>query len=105
MTRVLKTRDPLLCKVVRHVSSHKEVVDPMYELLMSEGVRMFKWMNEFVRMALCCVDNPDLLVEVLGTLVNITHEDAPWGELCEAGLVDLMTRLLVPSFSEDDIVL
>lgn len=24
-----------------------------------------------------------------------------WGELCEAGLVELMTRLLVPSFSED----
>jgi len=81
------------------------VVDPMYELLMSDGVRMSKWMNEFVRMALCCVDNPDLLVEVLGTLVNITHEDAPWGDLCEAGLVDLVTRLLVPSFSEDDIVL
>jgi len=105
MTRVLKTRDPLLCKVVRHVSSHREVVDPMYELLMSDGVRMSKWMTEFVRMAICCVDNPDLLVEVLGTLVNITHEDAPWGDLCEAGLVDLVTRLLVPSFSEDDIVL
>lgn len=105
MLRVLKTRDPLLCKVIRHVSSHKDVVEEMYELLMSDSARMSKWMNEFVRMALCSVDNPDVLLEVLGTLANITFPDVPWGELCEAGLVELITRLLVPSFSEDDIVL
>jgi len=104
--RVLKTRDPLLCKVIRNVSAHKDVQGPMYDLLQSESVRMSKWMNEFVRMALYSVDNPDVLVEVLGTLANITlEEDVPWGELCEAGLVELITRLLVPSFSEDDIVL
>merc|ERR1719419_808755 len=73
---------------------------------MSDSVRTSKWMNEFVRMALCSVDNPDLLVEVLGTLANITLPDVvSWGELCEAGLLELLTRLLVPSFSEDDIVL
>lgn len=105
LIRVLKTRDPLLCKVIRHVSSHKGVLEPMHELLQSDSVRMSKWIHEFVRMALCCVDNPDLLVEVLGTLANMTLPDIPWGELCEAGLVDLLTRLLVPSFSEDDIVL
>eukprot|EP00930_Biecheleria_cincta_P034101 TRINITY_DN23592_c0_g3_i1.p1 TRINITY_DN23592_c0_g3~~TRINITY_DN23592_c0_g3_i1.p1 ORF type:complete len:794 (-),score=194.37 TRINITY_DN23592_c0_g3_i1:95-2476(-) len=105
MLRVLKHRDPLLCKVIRHVASHQGVLEQMFELLASESVRMSKWMHEFVRMAMCCVDNPDLLVEVLGTLANVTLEEVPWGELCEAGLVDLLTRLLVPSFSEDDIVL
>lgn len=105
MLRELKTRDPLLCKVIRHVSSHKEVAEPMYELLQSDSVRMSKWIFEFVRMALCCVDNPDLLVEVLGTLANMTLPDIPWGELCEAGLIDLLHRLLVVGFSEDDIVL
>jgi len=105
MLRVLKHRDPLLCKVIRNVASHSGVLEQMFELLMSESVRMSKWMHEFVRMAMCCVDNPDLLVEVLGTLANVTIEDVPWAELCEAGLVDLLTRLLVPSFSEDDIVL
>jgi len=74
-------------------------------VLQSESVRMSKWMHEFVRMAPNCVDNPDLLVEALGILVNVTLEDIPWGELCEAGLIDLLTRLLVPGFSEDDIVL
>lgn len=103
--RVLKTRDPLLMKVVRHVSSHKDVVEPMCELLAADSARMNKWMSEYVRMAMCSVDNPDVLLEVLGTLANIALPDAPWGELCEAGLVDLITRLLVPSFSEDDIVL
>eukprot|EP00439_Symbiodinium_sp_Y106_P073203 s1751_g13.t1 len=32
-------------------------------------------------------------------------EAVPWAELCEAGLLELLTRLLVPSFSEDDLVL
>lgn len=77
----------------------------MYELLQSDSVRMSKWITEFVRMALCCQDNPDLLVEVLGTLANMTLPDIPWAELCEAGLVDLLHRLLVVGFSEDDIVL
>jgi hypothetical protein len=104
MLRELKTRDPLLCKVVRHVTSHKEVVEPMYELLQSDSVRMSKWIFEFARMG-TCVDNPDLLVEVLGTLANMTLPDIPWGELCEAGLIDLLHRLLVAGFSEDDIVL
>lgn len=105
MIRMLKTRDPLLCKVLRHVSAHEACMEPMCELLASESVRMSKWMHEFVRMALVCVDNPDLLVEVLGVLANVNLPDVPWGELCEAGLVELLTRLLVPGFSEDDIVL
>jgi len=105
MLRVLKTRDPLLCKVIRHVSSHADIVEPMCELLQSDSARMSKWMGEFMRLAMGGVDNPDLLVEVLGTLANVTLPDAPWGELCEGGLVDLLHRLLVPRFSEDDVVL
>jgi len=105
LLRVLKTRDPLLCKVIRHCSSHPNAMELMYELLASESVRMSKWMHEFVRMAPSCVDNPDLLVEILGTLANVTLPGIPWDELCEAGLIDLLTRLLVPGFSEDDIVL
>merc|ERR1719254_316288 len=65
MLRELKTRDPLLCKVIRHVSSHKDVVELMYEMLQSDSVRMSKWMNEFLRMAQCGIDNPDLLIETL----------------------------------------
>mmetsp|Transcript_16959 Transcript_16959/g.44862 ORF Transcript_16959/g.44862 Transcript_16959/m.44862 type:complete len:797 (-) Transcript_16959:133-2523(-) len=107
MLRVLKTRDPLLCKVIRHVAGHDGVCELMHELLCSESTRMSKWMHEFVRMAPSCVDAPDLLVEIIGTLSNMRSEqlEVPWGELCEAGLVDLLTRLLMPGFSEDDIVL
>eukprot|EP00927_Polykrikos_kofoidii_P085117 TRINITY_DN9161_c0_g1_i1.p1 TRINITY_DN9161_c0_g1~~TRINITY_DN9161_c0_g1_i1.p1 ORF type:complete len:802 (+),score=184.38 TRINITY_DN9161_c0_g1_i1:126-2531(+) len=103
--RVIQTRDPWLCKVIRHVSSHEDVVQPMYDMLASDSVRMSQWMREFVRMALCGIDNPDLLVEVLGTLANMNVPDTPWGELCETGLIDLLHRLLVPGFSEDDVVL
>jgi hypothetical protein len=92
MMRVIKTRDPLLCKVIRLVCAHDDVRERMYELLQSESVRMSKWMHEFVRMALACIDNPDLLVEVLGCLANMSTPGVPWGELCEAGLVDLLHR-------------
>ncbi|CAJ1456697.1 unnamed protein product, partial [Effrenium voratum] len=74
--RVMKHRDPLLCKVIRHVASHPGVLEQMLDLLASEGVRMAKWMTEFVRMALTSVDNPELLLEVLGTLANVTVEEA-----------------------------
>jgi len=105
MLRVLKTRDSLLCKVIRNVASHKDITDPMYELLQNDSARLSKWPMEFVRMALACVDNPDLLVEVLGTLASLTTQDVPWGDLCEGGLIDLLHRLLVAGFSEDDVVL
>eukprot|EP00438_Fugacium_kawagutii_P015822 Skav211381 [mRNA] locus=scaffold2406:163627:164661:- [translate_table: standard] len=63
-------------RVIRNVASHSGVLEQMCELLDSEGVRMAKWMNEFVRMAVCSVDNPDFLVEVLGTLANVTLDEA-----------------------------
>ena len=34
------------------------------------------------------------------TVPTIRSLQVAWGELCEAGLTELMTRLLVPSFSE-----
>merc|ERR1711971_750517 len=80
-------------------------MEHMWDVLQSESARMSRWTSEFVHMAERGVDNPDLLVEVLGTLANMTLPNFPWYELCETGLVDLLHRLLVPSFSEDDIVL
>lgn len=106
LLRVMKTRDPLLCKVVRHVSLHQEVLEPMYELLQSEGARMSRWMSEFVNIANRCLENPDFLVEVLGILANLTLPQVPWGDLCESGLIELLHRTLAGgSLTEDDIVL
>lgn len=103
--RALRTRDPLLCKVIRHVSSHKHLMETMLHDLQSENVRMTKWMCDYVRMAVGAVDNPDLLIEALGTLANMSSPDVMWGELCEAGLVDLLHRLLMVGFSDDDMIL
>jgi len=90
---------------MRHVASHDGVREQMFELLESDSVRMSKWMHEFVRMAQNCLDNPDLLLEVLGTLANMTNPEVPWQELCETGLIELLHQLLVVGFSEDDLVL
>merc|ERR1719262_2105813 len=51
-------------------------------------------------------DNRDLLVEILGTLANLTNPEVPWADLCEGSqLIELLHRLLVVGFSEDDVVL
>ena len=42
-----------------------------------EQVRMAKWMHEFVRMAECSVDNPDMLVEAAWRRLN-SEVDASW---------------------------
>ena len=40
------------------------------------------------------------LIFLRPTVATIRSLQVAWGELCEAGLTELMTRLLVPSFSE-----
>lgn len=105
VVRALRTRDHLLCKVIRHVSSHEAVRQSMYNELMNDSARMGRWMHEFVRMLLGCVDSPDLLVEVLGILSNMDLPEVDWGDIIEAGLLDLFHRLLVAGFSDDDILL
>ena len=55
-----------ICHVATMVKSH-----------VLEQVRMAKWMHEFVRMAVCSVDNPDMLVEAAWRRLN-SEVDASW---------------------------
>jgi hypothetical protein len=120
--RVIHTRDPILCKVVRNVMSHDGARDVLYEKLGEAGEQAndprghTAWIEEFIDIAQQSLDVPDLLVEILGTLVNLTGDfrtsygeaapEVPWLELCEgSGLIELLHRLLVGGFSEDDIIL
>jgi len=110
--RVIGTRDPLLCKVVRHVMSHEAPREYLYHYL---GVAAEQandprgpsaWIEEFIDIAQQSLDHRDLLVEILGTLANLTNPEVPWADLCEGSqLIELLHRLLVVGFSEDDLVL
>jgi len=106
MQRLLTTKDPLLCKAIRHLSSHCAVAQSMHEAFQNEGVRLGRWMAEFVYMADGAINSSSqLLVDTLGTLANMTFPGAPWAELCDLGLLNLLTQLLMPGFSDGDVVL
>jgi len=66
------------------------------------------WLLELVRLAQStAADRHDVLVEALGILaaLDCSSPEVPWPELCEAGLLELLPRLLMVGFSEDDVVL
>merc|ERR1719449_324509 len=72
---------------------------------------MQNWTVDFLYLAQSQMENTHLTIEVLGTLANCCpsrHLNAakiPWTRVCDAGLLDLLVRLLVVGLSEDDVVL
>ncbi len=73
---------------------------------------MSRWLHEIMKLAQ--LEDPDLLLEVVGLLANLDLPNndpsippVPWAELIspDYGLVDVLHRLLVVGFSEDDLVL
>ncbi|CAD7940440.1 unnamed protein product [Amoebophrya sp. A25] len=106
--RLLKTRDPLLCRMVRYCCSHQNVRQLIQTLMSSDQVRMSRWIHELLRASTSqnasTSQESDFLVEVLGLLANMENAGVPWAELCdEEGLIDLLHRQLVVGFAEDDV--
>eukprot|EP00743_Colponemidia_sp_Colp-15_P004208 GILK01004540.1.p1 GENE.GILK01004540.1~~GILK01004540.1.p1 ORF type:complete len:755 (+),score=181.94 GILK01004540.1:116-2380(+) len=92
--RLVKTRDPLLCKVLRNISQ----MEPLKHLFLD-------FVGDFVHIAKS-TDDPDLLVEVLGILGNLTLPELSWADVVsEFNLIEFLHKHLVVGFSEDDIVL
>jgi len=90
--RVMKTRDALLCKVVRNVARHDVSRPKLYEHLNKSSIRMSHWLKEFARLAQTSLDAPELLVELLGTLSSMSVAEIRWLDL--EGLIDLIHKLL-----------
>lgn len=105
LLRLIRTRDQLLCKVIRNVISHEGSRRMSLEAAQATGGRIAKWLHELVRVALGCAENPDLLVEILGIFARLTDPCVPWAELCEAGMIDVLHRHMVVGFSDDDVLL
>lgn len=106
--RATQGADPLLLKVVRHVACHASVRPRLLSVMRACGGGHDAWLHELVHLATSyCAERPELMVEVMGTLaaLDCTSEQVPWPDLCEAGLLELLTRLLMVGFSEDDALL
>ncbi|KAE9359169.1 Kinesin-associated protein 3 [Phytophthora fragariae] len=110
-TRVFRTRDPLLMKVIRNISLWSYTLQ---EDLVSEKAYKYRGMwSPFVLpfIELCLnTDNHDFSIEVLATLANMTPSDLPsktsWDRLVtDHSLIPFLNKLLVPGFSQDDMIL
>lgn len=112
MDRMMTTRDPLLMKIIRNLSlwsfnsqQSLENADLQYKY---RGL----WSPHIKNLCRLAVDadNHDLLVEVLGTLANLTILDLPmnqgWSKLLgDYNIMSLITKLLVPGMAQNDILL
>lgn len=106
--RAVQSADTLLLKVVRNVASHASVRLRMLEVMRGSGGEEDAWLHELVRLATSCgSERPALQLEALGVFsaLDCTSDEVPWPDLCEAGLLDLLHRLLMPGFSENDVLL
>eukprot|EP00439_Symbiodinium_sp_Y106_P060166 s3190_g8.t2 len=101
----------VILKVLRHIASHQASRSILLDV-MGGGPdapgSSHAWLLELVRLAQStAADRHDVLVEALGILaaLDCSSPEVPWPELCEAGLLELLPRLLMVGFSEDDVVL
>jgi len=93
--RLFKTMDSVLMKVIRNCSVH----DSQNKMSFTEYV------HDLVRLAKQTA-NPDLLVEVLGTLGNLTGIGINFAQIIEEQrLIDFFEQHLKPDHVEDDILL
>lgn len=111
-TRVFRTRDPLLLKVVRNISIWSYTLQ---EDLASDKQYKYRGMwaslvTPLLELCLAGDASHDVMLEALATLANLTPSDlptkAPWDRLIsEHALLPFLSKLLVPGFSQDDVVL
>eukprot|EP00644_Phytophthora_capsici_P008094 jgi/Phyca11/554082/estExt2_Genewise1Plus.C_PHYCAscaffold_580193 len=109
--RVFRTRDPLLMKVIRNISLWSYTLQ---EDLVSDKAYKYRgmWAPFVVSFIELCLntDNHDFSIEVLATLANLTPSDLPsktsWDKLViDHSLIPFLNKLLVPGFSQDDMIL
>lgn len=93
--RLFKTMDSVLMKVIRNCSAHDGSSKNAFQ----------EYVNDLVRLAKQTA-NPDLLVEVLGTLGNLTGIGVDFAQIIEEQrLIDFFEQHLQPDHVEDDILL
>eukprot|EP00440_Ansanella_granifera_P043476 gb/GFBE01047126.1/.p1 GENE.gb/GFBE01047126.1/~~gb/GFBE01047126.1/.p1 ORF type:complete len:803 (+),score=188.18 gb/GFBE01047126.1/:1-2409(+) len=108
--RAMRNRDHLILKALRHVASHAASRTVLLDVMGRHSEESsFAWLFEMVQLAkTSAADRHEVLVEAIGTLASLQDcpsPEVPWPELCEGGLLELLPRLLMVGFSEDDVVL
>jgi len=94
VTRLLRHRDPLLCKLIRNISQH-EPLKPLFVHIVPDVASTARQCEQ-----------ADLLVELLGILGNVNLPEISFARiLVEYDLISFLQHHLQPGRSEDDIIL
>eukprot|EP00286_Rhodomonas_abbreviata_P029278 CAMPEP_0181300704 /NCGR_PEP_ID=MMETSP1101-20121128/7032_1 /TAXON_ID=46948 /ORGANISM="Rhodomonas abbreviata, Strain Caron Lab Isolate" /LENGTH=749 /DNA_ID=CAMNT_0023405959 /DNA_START=219 /DNA_END=2465 /DNA_ORIENTATION=+ len=95
LSRLFQTKDPLLAKMLRNLSQHEGPVK----------MRFAEYVSDLAALARK-TESPDLLVELLGLLANMTMTDIPFSQiLLDYDMVSFLHKHLAQGASEDDIIL
>jgi hypothetical protein len=110
--RMMTTKDPLLMKIIRNISQWSFQTQQALENPDLQYKHRGLWSPHIKNICRLAVDadNHDLLVEILGTLANLTSLDIPvnhgWGKLLgDYNLLSLISKLLVPGMAQNDVLL
>lgn len=104
--KAFKHKNIGMLKVVRHITSHTASRSILLDVMGGGDSSSYAWLVQLVQMVKAtAADRHDVLVEVLGILAALDCPEVPWVDLCEAGLLDPLLRLLMVGFAEDDVVL
>mmetsp|Transcript_73740 Transcript_73740/g.213606 ORF Transcript_73740/g.213606 Transcript_73740/m.213606 type:complete len:836 (-) Transcript_73740:169-2676(-) len=106
--RAIQGADPLMLKVLRLTASHASCRKRFLSVMRGAGRDVsFEWLPELVHLAAGSCDRPEILVEAIGTMAALecNNNEVAWADLCAAGLLELLHRLLMVGFSEDDVLL
>ncbi|CCI45460.1 unnamed protein product [Albugo candida] len=106
--RVIRTSDPLLVKVVRNISQW--TYRSQEDTTCTQKGTWASLIVPLIEFAISQQEKHDFLVEMIAIFANVTPDDiAPtcsWDQLIlHHSLVPFITKLLVPGFSQDDVVL
>lgn len=104
--KAFKHKNIGMLKVVRHIASHTASRSILLDVMGGGDSSSYAWLVQLVQMVKAtAADRHDVLVEVLGILAALDCPEVPWVDLCEAGLLEPLLRLLMVGFAEDDVVL
>ena len=95
LSRLFQTKDALLAKMLRNISQHDGGIKRKFAEFISDITALARQ-----------TEDPNLLVELLGVLGNMTLTDVPFAQiLTDYDMINFLHKHLAPGASEDDIVL
>jgi hypothetical protein len=94
MKRAVKTRDPLMFKMLRNISQHNDL---------DIKLGFLDYVDDLMTLLLKSQETPDLLVEILAIVANLTIPEFDFKQLAASyGLIDFLTNWIYQTLNLRD---